>query len=142
MSNLRSRRHYIGGDGEYITEMRKESDIGCRQNERECQEMRESALEHENFKSLKHDKTVIIGEEDKRIEGRKLDVTRAMKPKKPNDVPHCKPPSRLLEESKPTQQLILNEAHLAKLDLQATKSRILDSIDHMLSTADDAKVCN
>lgn len=135
------RRCYVGiGDGEYVAETRNESDV-------ESQEMRKLVLSLEDLGRLKRgdgEATVTISEDDKRR--RPGDVARAAKSRKFGEVASCcitGKSSALIGQSinRPTKELALNgPAHLTKLDLHATKTRILESIDRMLGTTDDAKV--
>lgn len=136
------RRRYVGiGDGEYVAETRNESDV-------DSQEMRKLVLGLEDLERLKRgdgEATVTISEDDKKLERRRPDVARMTKPRKPGDVASrcvASKSSALIGQSiRPTKELVLNEpAHLMKLDLHATKTRILESIDHMLGTMGDTKV--
>ncbi|KMQ95076.1 hypothetical protein RF55_4729 [Lasius niger] len=139
-----SRRHQgVGGDGEYIAEMRNvESDVDCRRNARQYQEARKLVLELEELERLRMTGEATaatrVNEDEKRLDGRRHDVVaRATKQKRSGDES-----SALIKESidGSAKKLALNgPAHLAKLDLHATKTRILESIDHMLDTMDDAK---
>jgi len=137
-----SRRHYIGiGDGEYVAETRNESDA-------ESQEIRNLVLGLEDLERLKRGdgEIVTISEDDKRLERRRPgNVARTSKSRKSEEVASCvaSKSSALIGQSidKPTKELVLNgPAHLTKLDLHATKTRILESIDRMLGTMDDTKV--
>lgn len=135
------RRRYVGiGDGEYVAETKNESDV-------ESQEMKKLVLGLEDLERLKRDDgEATISEDDKRLERRRPDVARTAKSRKSGDVASryvASKSSTLINQSinKPTKELVLNgSAHLTKLDLHATKTRILESIDHMLGTMDDTKV--
>lgn len=144
MPNPESRRRYVGiGDGEYVAEMRNESDVSS-------QEMRKHGLSLEDLERLKRgdgEATVMISEDDKRLERRRHgDFARTAKSKKSGDVASCcvaSKSSALIGQSisKPTKEFVLNgPTHLEKLELDAAKTRILESIDRMLGTMDDAKV--
>lgn len=147
--HLALKRHQgISGDGEYISEMRNlESDVDCRRNTREYQEARKLVLELEELERLKmradEEATMTrINEDDKRLDRRRHDViARTMKQKRSaGDATAFTEPSALIKESIDGSTKKLNgPTHLAKLDLHATKTRILESIDHMLGTMDNAK---
>ncbi|XP_011693242.1 PREDICTED: uncharacterized protein LOC105453195 isoform X2 [Wasmannia auropunctata] len=138
------RRRYVDvGDGEYnVAEARHESDA-------ESQEMRNLVLGLEELDRLKRgdgEATATISEDDKRLERRRSgDVARTAKSRKSADVAPCcvaSKSSALIGQpiNRPTKEFVLNgPAHLTKLDLHATKTRILESIDRMLGTMDDAK---
>lgn len=141
------KRHQgVGGDGEYISEMRNmDSDVDCRRNARDYQEARKLVLELEELERLKMraDGEVVtrVNEDDKRLDRRRHDViARTTKQKRSaGDATAVAEPSALIKESIDGSAKKLNgPAH--KLDLHATKTRILESIDHMLGTMDDAKV--
>jgi len=147
--NLGSRRHY--GDGEHIAEMRNESDNVQERNAREYEEMKKFVLGLEDFERLKRgdgETAATMSEDDKRIERRKLHVTKAMKQKRSagDAAPYgmMSKSSALIKESisKPQELVLEGPACLTKLDLSTTKSRILESIDHMLGTMDDTRVRN
>lgn len=151
MPNLGSRHHCIGGDAEYVAEMRNESDIELRQNDcrmRDCQEMRKIVLEFEDLERLKRGdgEVMMMNEDDRRAGKRKPDVARSTKQGKLSDAVSYRvtnKPSILNKESvsETAKEFALNaSAHLTKLDLHTTKSRILESIDHVLGTMDDTKV--
>ncbi|XP_028048080.1 uncharacterized protein LOC105836612 isoform X4 [Monomorium pharaonis] len=138
-----SRPRHVGiGDGEYVAEARNESDV-------ESQEMRKLVLGLENLERLKQgdgEATVtMISEDDKRLEKQRPDVARTMKSRKFGEAAsRCvtSKSSTLIGQSvnRPTKELVLNgPAHLTKLDLQATRTRILESIDRILDTKDDTK---
>ncbi|XP_067210309.1 uncharacterized protein [Linepithema humile] len=144
--NPGSRRHY--GDGEHIAELRNESDDVRERNARECEEMRRFVLGLEDFERLKRgdgEAATTISEDEKRIERRKLHVAKAMKQKRSagDAAPYgtISKPSALIKESisKPQELVLEGPACLTKLDLNTTKSRILESIDHMLGTMDDTR---
>jgi len=147
------RHHCVGGYAEYISEMRNESDVEFRQNDcrvRDCQEMRKVVLEFEDERLKRGDTeigTIITSDDDKRPGKRKLGIAKITKQGKLNDaVPYrvTNKPSMLIKESinEPAKEFALNtSAHLTKLDLSTTKTRILESIDHVLGTIDDTKVC-
>lgn len=131
------RRRYVGiGDGEYVTETKNESDV-------ESQEMRNFVLSLEDLERLKRgDGEATISEDDKRLERRKPEnIARTVKSRKTGDA--ASKSSTLIGQSinRLTKELVLNEPErLAKLDLHATKTRILESINCMLGTTDDTKV--
>ncbi|XP_029157160.1 uncharacterized protein LOC114929691 isoform X2 [Nylanderia fulva] len=146
--HLRSSRYQgVGGNGEYISEMRNtESDVDYQRNTREYQEARKLILEFEELERLKGETAAVtrVNEDnDKRLDGRKRDVVaRATKQKRPSGDAASNESSALIKESieESAKKLTLNgPAHLPKLDLHATKTRILESIDHMLDTMDNAK---
>lgn len=135
------RHRYVGiGDGEYVAETRNESDV-------ESQEMRKLVLGLEDLERLKRgdaEETMTMSEDDKRHERRRSEnVGRTAKSRKPGNVASrclASKSSALIDQSinEPTKEL--NEsAHLTKLDLHSAKARILESIDRMLGTTDDAK---
>lgn len=141
------KRHQgVGGDGEYISEMRNlESDVDCR-NTREYQEARKLVLELEELERLKmradEEAMTRINEDDKRPDKRRHDVIARTKQKKSaGDATAVTESPALIKESIDGSAKKLNgPTHLAKLDLHVTKTRILESIDHMLNTMDNAKV--
>ncbi|XP_071626574.1 uncharacterized protein [Temnothorax longispinosus] len=138
------RRRYVGiGDGEYIAEVRNESDV-------ESQEMRKLVLGLEDLERLKRgdgEATVTMSEDDKRLETRRRrpDVARTTRSRKPGDVASrcaASKSSALIEQSinGPTKESALDgPAHQTKLDLHTAKTRLLESIDRMLGTMDNAK---
>lgn len=146
MPNPGLRHHY--GDGEHLAEMRNESDDA--RNAREYEEMRRYVLGLEDLERLKRGdgEAATMSEDDKQIERRKLHVAKAMKQKRSagNAAPYgtMSKSSALIKESisKPQELVLEGPACLTKLDLNTTKSRILESIDHMLGTMDDTRVCN
>lgn len=83
-----------------------------------------------------------VNEDDKKLDRRRHDVVARMtKQKRSGDAAATSEQSALIKESIDGSAKKLNEpTHLAKLDLHATKTRILESIDHMLGTMDDVKV--
>lgn len=136
-------RHGYVGDGEYVAETRNESDV-------ESQEMRKLVLDLEDLERLKRgdgEAMVTLSEDDKRLERRRPDVARTSKSRRSGDLASrcvASKSSTLIDQSinGPTKEFTLNgPAHLAKLDLHAAKTRILESIDRMLGTMDNAKVC-
>ncbi|KAM0730691.1 hypothetical protein ACS0PU_003020 [Formica fusca] len=144
--HLGSKRYQgVIGDGEYITEMRNiESDIDCRRNAREYQETRKLVLELERLKMRGDGEATAVtrvNEDGKKLDRRRHDVvTRMTKQKRSGDAAATSEQSALIKESIDGSAKKLNEpTHLAKLDLHATKTRILESIDHMLGTMDDVK---
>jgi len=144
------RHHCVGSYAEYIADMRNESDE-LRQNDcrmRDCQEMRKVVLEFEDERLKRGDvETATMSDDDKRPGKRKLGIAKMTKQGKLNDaIPYrvTNKPSILIKESinEPAKEFALNtSAHLTKLDLSTTKTRILESIDHVLGTIDDTKVC-
>ncbi|KYN34870.1 hypothetical protein ALC56_10838 [Trachymyrmex septentrionalis] len=130
------RCRYVGiGDGEYVAETKNESDV-------ESQEMRNLVLNLEDLEKLKRgDGGATISEDDKRLEKRRPEnVARMVKSRKTGDA--ASKSSTLIGQSinRRTKELVLNEPErLAKLDLHATKTRILESIDRMLDTTDNTK---
>lgn len=137
-----SRHCCIGGDGEYI--IKNESDVD-RQNKHECQEMRKVILGFQEYEKLKPDETVITADNNKRNERREIDIVKAMKSRNANNLLYyvTNKPSVLNKETanKPGKDIVFNcPAQLTKLNLHATKNRIIESIDHVLSTMDDTKV--
>jgi len=126
-----------------------ESDVDCRRNTREYQEARKLVLELEELERLKmradEEATAVtrVNEDDKRLDRRRHDViARTMKQRRSaGDATAMTEPSALIKESIDGSAKKLNgPTHLAKLDLHATKTGILESIDHMLGTMDNAKV--
>lgn len=143
------KRHQgIGGDGEYISEMKNmESDVDCRRNTRDYQDARKLVLEFEELERLKMrtdgEVTAVtrVNEDDKRLDRRRHNViARTTKQKRSaGDAMATTEPSALIKESIDGSAKKLN-GPTHKLDLHATKTRILESIDHMLGTMDDTKV--
>ncbi|XP_072760038.1 uncharacterized protein [Anoplolepis gracilipes] len=148
---LGSRHHQgVGGDGEYIAEMRSiESDVDCRRNAHDYQEQtRKLVLELEELERLKMkgdgEATAVkrVNDDNRKLDRRKHDVVvKTTKQKRSGDGAVSSEPSVLLiKESIDGSTKKLNKpTHLANLDLHATKTRILESIDHILGTMDDTK---
>ncbi|XP_018402584.1 PREDICTED: uncharacterized protein LOC108779625 [Cyphomyrmex costatus] len=130
------RRRYVGiGDGEYVAETRNESDV-------ESQEVRSLVLSLEDLERLKRGNgEATVSEDDKKLERRRPEnLARTVKSRKTGDAGSKS--STMIDQSinRLTKELVLNEPErLAKLDLHATKTRILESIDRMLGTTDDTK---
>lgn len=147
-SHLGSSRHHqgVGVDGECISEMRNtESDVDYQRNAREYQEAKKLILELEELEKLKGEAAAATRVNDKTLDERKRDVVvaRATKQRRPSGDAALSESSALIKESidESAKGLTLNgSAHLAKLDLHATKTRILESIDHMLDTMNNTKV--
>lgn len=147
--NPESRRHY--GDGECIAEMRNGGEDARERSARECEEMRKFVLRLDDLERLKRGdgEAATMSEDDKRIERRKLYAAmKAMKQKRSatgDAAPYgtMSRSSALIKESisKPQDLVLEGPACLTKLDLNTTKSRILESIDHMIGTMDETGVC-
>ncbi|XP_011864930.1 PREDICTED: uncharacterized protein LOC105560418 [Vollenhovia emeryi] len=131
------RRRYVGnGDGDDVAVARNESDV-----ELEKLIMALPSLDHlERPKQGDGEATVTMSEDDKRLERRRADVARTAKSRKLGDVASRCVESRssaLIDQS--VNRSTRESAHLTKLDLHAAKTRILESIDRMLGTMDNAK---